>query len=461
MTKNSQIKIEDLPSVPVMPSGKLLGHLAAFGADPLGVAMKALHQNERLVRVRVGAISVFFTFHPDDIRTVLTAESAYYSKNTRGYDKFRLLVGSGLVTSQGDYWRRQRRVIQPAFRKKCIEGFAETMVSFSRDWCKSKRGPDGGPELLDMAAELNALTLRIAGKTLMNLDTAQMEQDVGLALEVLLERFNRMVASPLPWAEHWPTKANNQMWRAIDTLHSLTDRLIEERRSSGQVETDLLGMLMAAEDPESEGRLNDIQLRDEVLTMLLAGHETTANGLMWTLYLLTQHPKITTWLETEIDTILKGREVCVSDMKSLIYTNQVIKECLRLYPPVWTVGRRAEVDTELGGFRIPKGSYVFVSPFVMHRHPAYWDEPEVFDPERFASSTDEVDRFVYFPFLRGQRQCIGDRFAQMEMTLLLVTLIQHYRFALAPDQKIELEPSITLRSKHGMRMQLVPRSHPT
>lgn len=458
MTKDSQTRIEDLPSVPITPSGKLLGHLSAFGADPLGVAMKALRQNERLVRLRVGAISVFFTFHPDDIRTVLTAESAYYSKNTRGYDKFRFLVGNGLVTSQGEDWRRQRRIIQPAFRKKCIEGFADTMVSFTRDWCEAKRGSNEDPGVLDMSAELNALTLRIAGKTLMNLDTSQMEQDVGAALEVLSECFNRMVANPLPWAEHWPTKANRQMWRAINTLHSLTDSLIEERRNSGQVETDLLGMLMAAEDPESQEKLDDLQLRDEVLTMLLAGHETTANGLMWTLYLLAQHPEITARLETEVDTILEGREVSVSDMKSLIYTNQVIKECLRLYPPAWTVVRRAEVDTELGGCRIPKGSYVFVSPYVMHRHPAYWEEPEAFNPHRFVPSADEVDRFVYFPFLRGQRQCIGDRFAQMEMTLLLVTFVQHYRFILAPDQRIEVEPSITLRSKHGMRMQLVPRS---
>jgi len=380
-----------------------------------------------------------------------------YQKTTRGYEKLRRLVGNGLLTSSGDFWLRQRRIAQPAFRKKCVEGFANTMVSHAKIQCERWRRDVRDDESVDVAEALNLLTLRIAGDTLMSADMESEGREVGEAMSYLMERFNGLVASPLPYPELWPTPGNLKLWRAVRTLHGVTDGLIEARRLSGEQVPDLLGMLMAAEDPESGEKMDDRQLRDEVLTMLLAGHETTANGLTWILYLLSQHPDVLGRLEGEVDRVLDGRAVRASDIKDFTYTSQVIKESLRLFPPAWTVVRQASRHTELGDYTVQKGSYMFVSPYLMHRHPDYWQQPEVFDPDRFGPDAEHIDRFVYFPFLRGRRQCIGDRFAEMELTLVLATLVQHFRFELVPGHPVELDPSVTLRPKHGMRMTISSR----
>ena len=425
--------------------------------DPLGVVMMALQQRKRMVRLRIGPVSAFFLFEPTDIRRVMMEDSTQYTKTTRGYEKLRLLLGNGLVTSEGDFWLRQRRIAQPAFHRKCIEGFADSMVSAARDQCDRWRSAACTQSPVDVAEAMGLVTLRIAGETLMSVDMTTEGREVGDAMALVMERFNHIAASLLPWPEYWPTVANFRMWRAVRTLRRVTDSIIENRRSSGAQIPDLLGMFMAAEDPETGEKMDDSQLRDEVLTMLLAGHETTANGLAWILYLVSKHPQVTDRLENEIDTVIGGRAPMMADLGNLTYTKQVIKESLRLYPPVWTVGRQAGRNCELGGYQIPKGSYVFLSQYAMHRHPKYWENPEAFNPSRFEDGAQEIDRFVYFPFIRGRRQCIGDRFAEMELALVLATLVQQYRFHLVPGHKVELDPSVTLRPKHGIRMTLTAR----
>ncbi len=452
--------IAQLPLIPLIPSGNLFGYMSRMKTDPLGVAMMALSHSQRIARVRVGPVSMCFVFDPADIRRVLMDDNDVYQKTTRAYEKLRRLVGNGLLTSSGDFWLRQRRIAQPAFRRRCIEGFADTMVSHTKALCDRWRRDVGRDGPVDVADAMNLLTLRIAGETLMSADMEAEGREVGEVMSYLMERFNGLVGSPLPYPELWPTPANVKLWRAVKTLHGMTDRLIAERRSSGAQVPDLLGMFMAAEDPDSGTQMDDRQLRDEVLTMLLAGHETTANGLTWMLYLLGQHPEVTIRLEEEVDRVLGGRTVSVSDIKEHTYTTQVIKESLRLFPPVWTVVRQASMDTELGGYKVSKGSYMFVSQYVMHRHPDHWSNPEAFDPDRFGPDKDDIDRFVYFPFLRGRRQCIGDRFAEMELTLVLATLVQAFRFELVPGHPVELEPSVTLRPKPGMRMNVTSRSYP-
>ena len=417
----------------------------------------ALGLRRRIVRLRIAHISGFFLFHPEDIRRVLLQESEHYRKKARSYDKLRLLLGNGLVTSEGDFWRRQRRIAQPAFHRKCIEGFADAMVQAAKEHCK--RWPDvtDGDAVMDMSEEMALVTLRIAGETLMSADMSAEGREVGEAMAEVTGNFNALVNSPLPWPEYWPSPTNLRMWRARRRLLRITDTVIGERRESGALVPDLLGMLMAAEDPESGATMDDVQLRDEVLTMLLAGHETTANALSWALYLLCKHPESSARLEEEVDRVLQGRDACASDIEALSYTQQVIKEALRLYPPVWIITRRVDNERELGGIRIPKGSYVFMSQYVMHRHPEHWEAPETFAPSRFDPEGEDINRFVYFPFLRGQRQCIGDRFAEMEMVLLLATFVQRYRFALVDNHPVEIEPSVTLRSKHGLKMTVHPR----
>ena len=439
------------------PASHLLGYLSALRDDPIAVLKMALGLQKRMVRLRVAHISAFFLFHPEDIRRVLLKESEHYKKQARGYDKVRLLLGNGLLTSEGDFWRRQRRIAQPAFHRKCIEGFADAMVKAAKDQCERWRVFAKEGKAFDMSEEMGLVTLRIAGETLMSADMRGEGRQVGEAMAQVMSNFNALVNSPLPWPEYWPSVANLKMWRARRVLLDITDGVIEARRQSGAHVPDLLGMLMAAEDPESGETMDDTQLRDEVLTMLLAGHETTANTLTWTLYLLSTHPEIAQTLEAEVERVLKGRDAQAADVHNLSYTHQVIKEGLRLYPPGWIIGRRVATERELGGYRIPKGSYVFLSPYAMHRHPEHWQDPETFDPSRFGPEGEDIDRFVYFPFLRGQRQCIGDRFAEMEMVLLLATFVQRYRFELVKDHPIALDPSVTLRPKHGIQMTLRAR----
>ena len=449
-TERALMARNDLPIMPYTRSNRLLGFMSEMRTDPLDVVMSALRENRRMVRFRIGPISAYFLFEPADIRRVMMDDSNKYTKTTRGYEKLRLLLGNGLVTSEGDFWLRQRRIAQPAFHRKCIDSFAHAMVTAAQDQCERWRSAAYAQSPVDVAEAMSSVTLRIAGETLMSVDMTTEGRLVGEAMSTVLDRFNDLAASLRPWPEYWPSMANFKMWSAVRTLRQITDKIIEERRSSGIQVTDLLGMFMASEDPESGEKMDDLQLRDEILTMLLAGHETTANSLAWTLYLVSKHPHVAQRLENEIDTVLDERSVTIADMKSLTYTKQVIQESLRLYPPVWTVGRQAAEECELGGYKIPKGSYVFMSQYAMHRHPQYWKNPEAFDPNRFAANQPDVDRFVYFPFIRGRRQCIGDRFAEMELMLVLATCIQQFRFSLLPGQKVELDPSVTLRPKMGL-----------
>jgi cytochrome P450 len=256
-----------------------------------------------------------------------------------------------------------------------------------------------------------------------------------------------------------PLPSNRQADQARQRLDSLMYRIIQERRASGIDKGDLLSMLLLAQDEEGDGSgMTDQQLRDEVLTLLLAGHETTANALTWTWYLLSQHPAAEAQLHTELDTVLAGRLPTVDDLLQLRYTRMVLAESMRLYPPAWIIGRRAVQDYEVGGYVIPARSIVIVCPYLMHRDPRYYPEPEVFDPQRWAPEAEAArPKFAYFPFGGGARQCIGEGFAWMEGTLLIATLAQQWQMRLVPGHPVALRPLITLRPKHGMRMVLHTR----
>ncbi|MEE2788036.1 MAG: cytochrome P450 [Myxococcota bacterium] len=446
------------PRKACVPSGRLLGHLGALRNQPLPTVMAMMNRGEDLARLRVGVQSMFLLYHPEHIRTVLMDDQRRFVKTTRGYEKLRILLGNGLVTSEGDFWLRQRRIAQPAFRKKCIDGFARTMQTAADDLCERWRSAASARRPIDMVEAMNLVTLRIAGETLMSVDMTNEGRIVGDAMALVMERFNHIVAKPIPWPEYWPTVQNYRLWRAIFALRDITDGIIHTRRKSGAEVADLLGMFMSATDPETGESMNDRQLRDEVLTMLLAGHETTANALVWALYLISRHPEVAHRLHQELDEVLGQDTLSLRHLRQLTYLRQVIKETLRLYPPVWIVGRQAVCRTEIGGYDIPKGSYLMMSPYAMHRHPRYWENPEAFDPNRFASDAEEPDRFVYFPFIRGRRQCIGDRFAEMELTILLANLCRRFRFTLLPGQDIQLDPSVTLRPDRPVSMTLSVRT---
>jgi len=447
---------------PALPTGRPLGHAREIREDVLAFFLRAQREGGDVVRVRVGPANITLAYHPDDIQRVLVNNVDNYTKDSPGYDRLKRMLGQGLVTSQGDLWKRQRRIANPAFRRGCVSGFAGTMGRAVGDCADRLAGAAAGGEVVDMAEEMTDLTLRIAGETLFGMDISGESDRIGGALTEAMSWYAEVVGSAFPFLDKLPTPRNLRFKRSVATLDAMVREMIAERRAEEEHRLDLLGMFMAARDEETGEGMTDEQLRDEVLTMLLAGHETTANALAWTLYLLSQNPEVASRLEAEVDG-LGGRAPTMADMVKLAYTEQVIKESLRLYPPVWAMGRRVREDDVLGGCAIPAGSVVYISQYAVHRHPDFWVDPERFDPERFAGGKpvgpggEKLPQFAWFPFSGGRRKCIGDRFAMMEAVILLSVLTQRYRFSLAPGEAVAPEPTITLRPKGGLKMTLRAR----
>ncbi|MCA9557279.1 MAG: cytochrome P450 [Myxococcales bacterium] len=449
----------NLDRAPLVSGGTFVwGHAAEMGRDPLGLLVRASAEAGPIARLRFGPVETLSLTDPAAIERVLVGNASAYGKSTRSYRLIQLLLGDGLVTSQGEHWLRQRRIAQPAFLRKRIAALGERMVTASVDLTRAWAGPATRGETIDVHAEMNHLALRIAGETLFSTDVTGEAAAIGDALKVGMAEIDRLIMAPLPAPQYWPSLGNLRFWRSARTLRRVTDDLIGARRAEGGDHDDLLGLLMAARDPETGEGMSDQQLRDETLTMLLAGHETTANGLTWSLHLLGLHPAIRRRLQAELDAVLGDRAPTPDDHRALPYTRQVVQEALRLYPPVWIVERMAEADDVLGGYRVKKGTMVLMSQWAVHRSPRLWTNPEAFDPDRFGPDRPAPGRFAYFPFSRGQRQCIGDRFAELEMVLVLATLLQRYTLDPVPGAAPALAPQITLRPVDGLRMTLRPRA---
>ena len=441
------------------PAGLLLGHLAEMRRDPLGLILRAHREQGDVVWLRVGPYRLLMCYHPDAVQHVLVTKVHDYSKHTRGYEVLRLLLGDGLVTSEGALWRRQRRIAQPAFAPRSIGRFAETMVTCAAELAATWRDKAARGETTDVAVDMMALTLRIACLTLFSHDPTAETAGVGEAVTKLLHHFNRLTLEPWPWPGKLPTPANRDFWRTVRVLDGLVTRLIAERRLAAEPGEDLLGMLLAARDPETGEAMDDKQLRDEILTMLLAGHETTANALNWTFHLLAQNPAEAARLDAELAGALPdGRLPTRADAANLPHLTRCIQESLRLLPPVWILGRRAEVADVICGVPVPKGTWVYLCQYVTHRHADFWPEPERFVPDRFLSKREGAARHAWFPFATGQRACIGEHFAMLEAQLLLATLWPAARLQHVDPAAVVLDPSITLRPRDGLWMRLSPRS---
>lgn len=430
----------------------LWGSLPQFRDDPIHALQDPWRAYGDVVRLRFGPKRVHLLVHPDHVRHVLQENNKNYGKQTIGFAKLRKLLGNGLLTSEGEFWLRQRRIAQPAFHRQRIAGFGGAMVRATSEMLA--RWQPGAT--LDIAAEMMALTLRIVGQTMLSADVSHEAGTVGNAITWLLEDFNVRIKSAIDWPLMIPTRSNRRFLRERAALDRVVNGIIEERRKPGAAQPeDLLSMLMAARDEETGGAMDDRQLRDEILTVFLAGHETTANALTWTFYLLSQNPDAEARLASELSHVLAGRAPGLEDLARLPWTRAVVDEAMRLYPPAWMITRSVTGDDVVGGYRLPAGSLVFLVPHLTHRHPAFWPEPERFDPERFtAEKAAQHPRFAYFPFGGGPRQCIGNSFALMEAQLLLATIGQRWRLSLAPGHPVALEPLITLRPRHGMKMVL-------
>jgi len=446
---------------PRLSSRHPLGLLPQLRENPIRFLSDLGHRHGDIVEFRVGPYNAVFLRNPDAVKHVLVDNNHNYDKQTRGYDVLRAFLGNGLLTSEGDFWRRQRRIAQPAFHRKRIAGFSRTIVDDTLAMLERWDHTAGLGHTVDIAHEMMTLTLNIVANTLLSTDVQRVAEEVGQAVTVLNQWADKTLDSVFPIG--FPTLRNLKARGHAKRLDAVIDGIIAQRRrgEQGQAE-DLLAMLMEARDAETGEAMTDRQLRDEVMTIFLAGHETTANALAWTFYLLSRHPHVERRVRAELDTVLGDRPPGLEDLARLPYLLQVIKESMRLFPPAWIIDRHAIGEDEVMGYRIRKDSLVLVSPYVTHRHPAYWPNPEGFDPERFEPALEEArPRYSYFPFGGGPRLCIGQNFAMMEAQLITAAVLQRFRPWLVPGHPVELEPLITLRPRFGLEMGLTPvaRTH--
>ena len=405
-------------------------------------------------RFRLGPVFVYLVNDPELIRSVLVTRADAYHKG-RALERARRLLGEGLLTSEESVHLRQRRLMQPAFHRERISGYGETMVRYAER--ATERWKAG--ETIDVHREMVGLTLAIVGKTLFDADVEGEADEIGGALTEVMELFQRLLMVPFgELLEKLPLPSTRRFERARGRLDATIGRLIAERRRNPRDRTDLLTLLILAQDTEGDGGgMSDAQLRDEAMTIFLAGHETTANALTWTWHLLSQNPKVEARLHEELDRVLGERAPGVSDLPRLRYTEMVLSEAMRLYPPAWIVGRRAVVDHELGGYGIPAGSILLLSQWITHRDPRFFPDPLRFDPMRFTPEANAArPKFAYFPFGGGPRVCIGEGFAWMEGVLLLATIARRWRFSRA-DSAVTPAALITLRPKGGLPMRIEPR----
>jgi cytochrome P450 len=446
------------------PAGTVLGgSFRAMRRDELDMLVDAANRYGDVVRFelgpRVAHLPAYLIRRPDHIHHILFEARELYPKS---FD-YRLLarsLGQGLVTSEGELWSRQRRLIQPAFRHTQVLGLAEAMLAATRDvarrWCDLV----SSGEPVDVAEEMMRLALDVVGRTLFSSDLAgevdTISPAVGVLTRDLVERLSSAVGVLTLLVPQLPTPANRRVRRTLANLDGVVARLIARRRSMPEEArpADLLSMLIAARDETTGEAMDDHQIRDEVMTFLVAGHETTANALTWTWYLLSTHPLAAGRLRDELRSTLAGRDLHPDDLDRLHYTKAVISEAMRLYPPVAAIGREASHDDEIGGYHIPARSTMLISPWVSHRNPEYWPAPEAFDPERFLPAARQQPRLVYLPFGAGPRQCIGAGFALQEAVIALATLAARYEPTLVPGQRIEPQLGVTLRPRNGLAMTI-------
>ncbi|MGZ0052169.1 cytochrome P450 [Brevibacillus gelatini] len=432
------------------------GNLLAFRKDPLQFLRNAVAEYGDVVHFRFGPKRhVYLLTNPDQIKEVLVTKQDHFKKG-KGLQVARAVVGDGILTSEGQKHMRQRRLMQPAFHRERIASYGQVMVrqavELMEEW---KAG-----EVRDIHDDMMRVTLAIITETMFGKSIKEGADKIGHAIDVGLKYVANKASSFIDIPLSVPTKSNRQFVESNETLDKTIFSLIEERRNSQDGrQDDLLGMLLAARDEDDGQGMTDEQVRDEVMTIFVAGHETTANTMSWIFYLLATHPQVEAKLHEELATVLAGRLPTVEDLPKLPYTNLIISETLRLYPAAWTINREVVKEVTIGEYTYQPGDTLMMSQFVMHRLERYYEQPDEFVPERFAGDLlKRIPTYAYFPFGGGPRICIGNNFALMEAALLLATIAQRYRLRLAqPGQVVEPEPLVTLRPKNGLPMRLEKR----
>ncbi|HEY6119053.1 MAG TPA: cytochrome P450 [Pyrinomonadaceae bacterium] len=433
--------------------GWLLGVMPQFNRDSLTFITHCREYGD-VVRARFFYVTAYFLYHPDDIEYVLSINAKNFLKSmSLRSNFFQRLVGNGLVTSEGEFWRRQRRLAQPAFHRQRISAYGEIMV----DYATRALGSWKEGETRDIHRDMMRLTLEIVVKTLFNADVSQDADRVGRILSKIVKPFSSQATLKWILDNRLPTPGHWKFHRDASEIDEIVYKIIAARRRNDHDEGDLLSMLLQAQD-EDGSQMTDKQLRDEVMTLFLAGHETTALALSWSWYLLGKNSSCEERFHDELETVLHGRLPTVSDLPKLRYTEMIAKEAMRLYPPAYGIGRQPINDCEIGGYPIRSGSQVFMFPWATHRDPRFFSEPEAFHPERWTEEfANSLPKYAYFPFGGGPRGCIGNYFAMMEIVLLLATIGQRFRLPLEPDHPVSLYPAMSLRPRHGIRVKVEPR----
>jgi cytochrome P450 len=451
-----------IASPPLRKGLPIVGMLPQFRRNPPEFLQSLARDHGDLVHFRLGPQHIYLVSNPEWIKDILVTNQTNFTKS-RFLERAKILLGEGLLTNEGEFHRRQRRLVQPAFHRDRLIGYASSMVQCT---ARTREKWTDGAEL-DLSREMMRLTLSVVAKTLFSADVTSEADNIGAALTQIMILFDMVLMPFSEWIEKLPLPSIRRFEKARDFLDKTIYGMIAERRASKEDKGDLLSMLLLAQDEDGQSgmgacSMNDKQIRDEALTLFLAGHETTANALMWSWYLLSQNPSVAEKFYDEVDRVLEGRLPTFDDLQNLKYTEGVFAEAMRLYPPAWVIGRRNKTEYSIGPYTLPARSILMMSPWVVHRDPRWFPEPEQFDPDRWSAGVvQDADRpkFSYFPFGGGARVCIGERFAWMEGVLLLATVAQRWRFKLVPGHPVATAALITLRAKHGMKM-VAEQRHP-
>ncbi|MEI1277218.1 cytochrome P450 [Leptospira venezuelensis] len=428
---------------------RALPYVSKLAKDPIGFFQVMQSKFGNSARFGLRQVVFHLITQPEDIKRVLQENNQNYHKGVF-YKELGRILGKGLLNSEGEFWKKQRKLIQPSFHKQRISEFVEIMAQetekTSENWKKISS--------LDISKEMMRLTFAIVGRTLFRTEVesyaARIEHSLKIALELVTKRITKIF--PLPFS--WPTPDNLKLKRALKDMHSVVDELIAERKKNPS--NDLISMLLEVRDEETGETMSESQVRDEAITLLLAGHETTANALSWGFYLLSKHPEICEKVREEANRVLGNKTPTLEDVQKLTYTRKVLDEVLRLYPPAWVIERTAMGPDNIGGYDVETGTNISICIFNIHRNPDFWENPDKFDPDRFDEERS-VDRpkYAYLPFGGGPRICIGNIFALTEATLILAMLVKNYKFQTDPNHPVVMEPLVTLRPKYGILLNIV------
>lgn len=445
--------------LPPGPRGHwLLGTWPQFSRGSLQCMESMVAEYGDAVRYRfVGRMHGYLFTHPDHLAHILLENNRNYVKRYSAYEMLRPMIGNGLLTNDGAPWLKQRRLMQPAFHRARVAGLGSVMTEAAVAMVGRWAAVADAGGTVDVDREMTRIAFEIAGKALFGHDLQAASGEALPAFTVVSREIAALLVHPLGmFATRMPLRPGTRRLRAnVARLDRTVEQIVERRRSSGETGDDLLGMLLEARDEETGEGMTWPELRDEVMTLMFAGQETTAQAMTWTLHLLSQHPGVEARVRQELADALGGRTPAVEDLRSLSYTTMVIHEAMRLYPPIYAFPRIARAADEVGGYRVPAGAMLTLSPYLTHRHPAFWEDPERFDPQRFTPERSSArPRFAYVPFGGGPRQCIGNGFALTEAQLVLATVLQAYRLEGMLGRRVEPEPLIALRPRGGLPMKV-------